>query len=143
MLSAKDEQSWIQGYNAMQDRTVHGPLGLRLVSISDERAVIEAEITDALRQPMGLLHGGVSLLMGESVASLHAAWLGDLEETAPVGVDINGTHLRSATQGHVRAIARVLRKTRSFVFHEVDIEHVESGALLCKVRISNFYKPIT
>ena len=81
------------------------------------------------------------MMIGESVASLHAAWLCDLAKAAPVGLDINGTHLRSATEGRVRATAKVLRLTRSFVFHEIEVEHIESGDLLCKIRISNYFRP--
>ena len=139
----KDARAWIAGFKEHLDqRTVHGPLGIEVISVSDEGVILECDITDAVRQPMGLLHGGVSVLIAESAASLHAAWCADLTKVAPVGVDINGTHLRSATEGRVRATTHTLRQTRTFIFHEVNIEHVETGELLCKVRISNFFKPI-
>ena len=112
----------------MRDSTVMGPLGIALDSISDEEVVLSCTITDAVRQPFGLLHGGVSLLMAESAASLHAAWLADLSQTAPVGIDVSGTHLRGATKGVIYARARVLRRTRAFVFHDVEISHLEPDA---------------
>ena len=141
MSGEKTLSSWRAGWDAVRGKTAMEPLGVELVDISDDRIVLEFEITDAARQPMGLLHGGVSVLVGESAASMHAAWLADLKEVAPVGVDINGTHLRSATEGRVRATGRVLRLTRSFVFHEVEIELIDSEALLCKARITNFFRP--
>ena len=110
----KDADAWIAGFKEHLDqRTVHGPLGIEVVSVSDEGVVLECDITDAVRQPMGLLHGGVSVLIAESAASLHAAWCADLTKVAPVGVDINGTHLRSATEGRVRATTHTLRQTRT------------------------------
>lgn len=143
MKSERVEQEWLDAWEEMRATTAMEPLKVELVAINDEHAVMEFEITDAARQPMGLLHGGISLMIGESVASMHSAWLCDLSVAAPVGVDINGTHLRSAREGRVRATARILRRTRTFVFHEVDIEHIEQGTLLCKVRISNFFRPHT
>lgn len=138
----RNSESWIEGYRAMASRTVAGALGIDIVSIDDDSCVLECEISDAVRQPFGLLHGGVSLLMAESAASMHAAWLGDLSHAVPVGVDLNGTHLRSATEGVVRAHAHVIRRARAFVFHDVDITLVETGQLLCKARVTNYYRPV-
>lgn len=137
----RDADAWMEHFETLRERTAMGPLGVELTAIDDDHAVMEFEITDAARQPMGLLHGGVSLMIAESVASMHAAWVADLSVTAPVGVDINGTHLRSATEGRVRATARVLRLTRAFVFHEVDVTLVEDDRVLCKVRITNYFRP--
>ena len=141
--SARVPQEWIEGWVEMRAHTALEPLEVVLTAIADEHAVMEFEITDAARQPMGLLHGGVSLLVSESVASLHAAWLCDLTRVAPVGVDINGTHIRSTREGRVRVTARVVRKTRAFVFHEVDVELVSEAApvLLSKVRITDYFRP--
>ncbi len=97
-------------------------------------------ITDKCRQPFGLLHGGMSLVLAESAASMHSCWGVDLSEVSPVGVEINGSHLRSAREGTVRAVGRVLRRTRSLVVHEVEVSHVESGDLLCVSRVTNFLK---
>ena len=91
---------------------------------------------------LGLLHGGASLLMAESAASAHASWKVDFTQKMPVGVEINGSHLASAREGHVRATATVLRRSRAFIFHEVDITHEESGKLLCRARVTNYYKPV-
>lgn len=137
----RDEKEWIEGYMAIRPYTAMETVLAELIAIDDDHAIMEFEICDAARQPMGLLHGGVSMMIGESVASLHAAWLCDLAKAAPVGLDINGTHLRSATEGRVRATAKVLRLTRSFVFHEIEVEHIDSGDLLCKIRISNYFRP--
>lgn len=139
--SDRDAETWIEGFNATLDRHSLGAVGAELVAIDDDSAVLEMEISDASRQPMGLLHGGVSLMLAESVASLHSAWLCDLSQGAPVGVDINGTHIRSAREGRVRVTGRVLRQTRAFVFHEVEVEHVDTGELLSRARVTNYIRP--
>ncbi len=135
------EADWIEGFVAMREHTAMGPIGADLISIDDDGLVIEATISDAMRQPMGLLHGGVSMLLAETAASLHSAWCADLTKSAPVGIEINGTHVSSAREGRVRAHARVVRRAKAFVFHEIDITHVETGRLLCKSRVTNYLKP--
>lgn len=131
-----DESNW----KTMWRGTTMEALGMRLVSIDENEIVIEMPITDAARQPYGLLHGGVSMVLAESAASNHACWGVDLSRVLPVGIEINGTHLRSASEGTVRATGRVLRRSRSLIFHEVEIVHVESERLLSVARVTNFYK---
>ena len=99
-------------------------------------------ITDATRQPFGLLHGGISLLLAESAASMHSAWDINPEEVIPVGIEINGSHLRSATSGHVIATARLLRRSQALAVHSVAIIHEETRNQLCECRVTNYYKKI-
>lgn len=141
MTDERVEAAWIQGFVKMREFTAMGPIGAEMLSINDEGLVIEATLSDAMRQPMGLLHGGVSMLLAETGASMHSAWLADLTKAAPVGIEINGTHLSSAREGRVQAVVRLVRKARAFVFHEIDIVHVDTGRLLCKSRVTNYLKP--
>lgn len=66
----------------------------------------------------------------------------DLDTLRPVGVEINGSHLRAATAGTLKAVARVVRRGRSHIVHEVDVLLEESGELLCRGRMTNYYKPV-
>ena len=99
-------------------------------------------ITNATRQPFGLLHGGISLLLAESAASMHSVWDINPEEVAPVGIEINGSHLRSAASGHVIAIARLLRRSHTLAVHSVAIIHEETQNQLCECRVTNYFKRI-
>ncbi len=103
---------------------------------------ITMPISEKTRQPLGLFHGGMSLVLAESAASMHACWGLDLTKFAPVGIEINGSHLSSATDGTVRATARVLRRGRNIIVHEVNVHHVETGALMCVSRVTNFFRPV-
>lgn len=136
------KQQWLEGVAAISQRTAFTPLGITVLDVSDDHVVLRMPITDAARQPMGLLHGGVSMVLAESAASLHATWGVDLNEKFPVGIEINGTHLRSASHGMVRAVAKVLRRTGTFIFHQVDIIHEETGEVLSTARVTNYYKPM-
>lgn len=143
MDASRDPQVWIDGWPEVAARTAMGPIGAKLVAISDDEVILEMPITDASRQPLGLLHGGTSLLLAETATSMHAAWLqAPGAKTAPVGVDLNGTHVSGAAEGTVRVIARPIRRARAFVFHDVEVFHVETDRLLCKARVTNYYRPI-
>ncbi len=137
-----EPQAWLEAMNASRPFTVTGTLDIRFTDVGDDFVVLEMPITDAVRQPFGLLHGGVSLLLAETAASGHATWKVDLRERVPVGVEVSGSHLKSATEGTVQAIGRVLQRGRHFIVHEVEIRRKEDGALLSLCRVRNFYKPV-
>jgi 1,4-dihydroxy-2-naphthoyl-CoA hydrolase len=115
-------------------------LGIELVQGDENGLSLRLEITPATRQPFGLLHGGVSLLLAETAASMHSCWGVDLTQVVPVGIEVSASHLRSATEGHILAKARVVRKSRSLAVHQVDIFHEASSQHLSTVRVTNFYK---
>lgn len=141
LLGPKEPAHWMDTFNAHVDLTALGAVKGRITALADDHVVLEMEISDASRQPFGLLHGGVSLLLAETAASMHSAWLADITKVAPVGVDINGTHISGASEGLVRATGRVIRAGRSMIFHEVEILHVPTERLLSVCRVTNFLKP--
>jgi 1,4-dihydroxy-2-naphthoyl-CoA hydrolase len=138
------EKKWltVADLNAVSRHTIMEALDIRVEEFSEHSIILRMPISDATRQPYGLLHGGVSMVLAETAASYHACWGIDLNEKAPVGIEINGSHLDSADSGNVRAVAKVLRKSASLIVHEVAITHVESGKLLCVSRVTNFYKKL-
>lgn len=141
MSDAEDRASFEQLMH-LWPRTAAGPLGIEVAEVSPARIVLTMPITDAARQPMGLLHGGVSMLLAETAASMHSCWGLDLEKTVPVGIEINGSHLSSAREGRVRAVGEVIRRGAQLVVHEVKIVHEETGRLLCVARVTNFLKTL-
>ncbi len=128
--------------NAVSRHTIMEALDIRVDEFSENNIALSMPISDATRQPYGLLHGGVSMVLAETAASYHACWGIDLNEKAPVGIEINGSHLNSAESGTIRAVGKVLRKSASLIVHEIEIFHVESGKLLCVSRVTNFYKKL-
>lgn len=114
--------------------------GLELTEANEDRLVLEMSIRPEFRQPAGLLHGGMHLFMAESAASLHACLGVDLRERQPVGIEINGSHLRAIQEGGLIAEATVARRSRTLVVHEVTIRSRESGRRLCVCRVTNLYR---
>jgi uncharacterized protein (TIGR00369 family) len=138
------DKNWVTAadLNGASRHTIMEALDIRVEEYTEASIVLSMPISDATRQPYGLLHGGVSMVLAETAASYHACWGIDMSERAPVGIEINGSHLNSAASGHVRAVGRVLRKSASLIVHEIEISHVESGQLLCVSRVTNFYKKL-
>ncbi len=137
-----DKNTWLGLARAAHARTSFGLLGGEVVEVDDEHLVLRLPITDKVRQPYGLLHGGISLFLIETAASSHAAYGVDLTEVQPMGIEVNASHLRAATEGTVRAVARVVRRGRTHIVHEVDILLEETGELLSRGRMTNYYKEV-
>ena len=114
--------------------------GLVLIEVGEEELVLEMPIRKEFLQPAGLLHGGISLFLAESAASLQACVGVDLRERQPVGIEINGSHLRSVGEGRLVATARVIRRSMNLIVHEVMIRHRETGRELCACRVTNYYR---
>ncbi len=140
--STVDKQAWLQQTRAAHARTALGALGGEIVDVDDEQIIVRLPITEKTLQPYGLLHGGISLFLVETAASSHASYGIDNNEIKPVGIKINASHLRSATQGTLRAVGRVLRRGRTHIVHEVDVLLEESGEILCRGRMTNYYKRV-
>jgi len=142
MMNPKDENNWMDWFDQSFNKTAAENLGITVHSIDADLIVLKMPITDKARQPYGLLHGGISMVLAETAASMHACWGVDLTKMLPVGIEINGSHVRSAKEGVVRAEGKVIRRTRSIIVHQVDIILDETDQLLCTTRVTNFYKKI-
>lgn len=91
-------------------------------------------------QPLGLLHGGASAVLAETVGSIAAAVHGGPNH-APVGVSLNCIHHKSARSGDVHAVARPVRLGRSLTTHAIDITD-DNGDLVCTATLVCFLKRI-
>ncbi len=129
-----------QAFEQFAATTVVGALGIEFRECSEQGITLAMPITDASRQPMGLLHGGVSMVLAETAASLHSCWGLDLSKRYPVGIEINGSHIRSASEGVVVARATVVRRSRTLIVHQVDIFHEATGDHLCTSRVTNLIR---
>jgi 1,4-dihydroxy-2-naphthoyl-CoA hydrolase len=127
---------------ALLPNTAPEALGVEIVSADAEHILLRMPMSDRVRQPYGLLHGGISMVLAETAASLHACWDVDLARSTPVGIEINGSHLRSASDGHILAKGSVIRRSAKLAVHNVEIRHEETDRLLCLARVTNFYKVI-
>jgi uncharacterized protein (TIGR00369 family) len=116
------------GMGALNDR-----MGIRLVEASAERVVATMPV-EGNTQPYGLLHGGASVVLAETLGSIGSA-LHAMPERLSVGVDINATHHRAVTSGVVTGTATAIHLGRSTAAYEVVITD-EDGKRVCTSRIN-------
>jgi 1,4-dihydroxy-2-naphthoyl-CoA hydrolase len=120
-------------FGPLARRGLAAALGIEMVELSRERVVATMPVDDRTRQPFGLLHGGASIALAETVASLGAVMHLDRERYSAVGLEINGNHLRAKTDGIVRATAVPVHVGRSTQVWSIEIAD-EAGRLVCLSR---------
>jgi uncharacterized protein (TIGR00369 family) len=108
-------------------------MGVTIIEASAERVVATMPV-EGNTQPYGLLHGGASVVLAESLGSLGSA-IHAHPDRISVGVDINATHHRSATSGTVTGVATAVHLGRSSTSYEVVITD-ERGKRVCTSRIT-------
>ncbi len=121
-------------------QTVLQTLNIKIESAEKELVVLSMPVEDRVHQYTGLLHGGVSVVMAETAASIGAALNTDLTRYTPVGVEINANHLRSVSKGIVTAEARPVYLGRQMSVWSIEIKD-ERERLVCVSRCTLALKP--
>jgi uncharacterized protein (TIGR00369 family) len=109
-------------------------MGLTIVEATVERIVATMPV-EGNTQPYGLLHGGASVVLAETLGSVGSALHGAANGLVAVGVDINATHHRSATSGLVTGVATPIHLGRGATCYEVVITD-DQGRRVCTSRIT-------
>ena len=121
--------------NAWNSNTLVEYLDMRGTEIGDDHVRGTMPVDARTRQPFGLLHGGASVALAESLGSLAANLVLDVDKEMAVGLDINANHVRAVTSGFVTGTARPLHLGRSTQVWEIRIED-ENGNLVCISRLT-------
>lgn len=114
-------------------------MGVQLVEISAERVVATMPV-EGNTQPFGLLHGGASVVLAETLGSIGSA-IHAYPERMAVGVDINATHHRAATSGLVTGVATAIHLGRTSTSYHIVITD-ERGKRVCTSRITCALVPV-
>ena len=113
-------------------------MGIQLVELSAEHTVATMPVLGN-RQPLGLVNGGAYLVLGETLGSLSAnVWAHTLNKVA-VGIEINASHSRSATQGSVKAVCKSISLGKTLTLHEI-VCYDDQENRLSTVRITNLIR---
>lgn len=123
----------LDDYRALPTRGLSDALGIEVLELSPDRVVATMPVDHRTRQPFGILHGGASVALAETVVSLGAWRSIDRDRFAAVGLEINANHLRARTDGLVRAVATPIHKGRTTHVWSVEIAD-EQGRLVCVAR---------
>ncbi len=109
-------------------------LGIEFLEVGDDFIRARVPVDGRTRQPYGLLHGGVSVVLAETLGSCGAAYSCP-EGHRAVGLDINANHLRGTTQGWVTGITRPVHIGRSTQVWQIELTN-DAGDLTCVARIT-------
>ena len=120
--------------NAWNQGCAVSHLGIEFTEIGDDFLRARVPVDARTKQPYGLLHGGVSVVLAETLGSCGAAFACP-EGHRAVGLDINANHLKGATQGWVTGITRPVHIGRSTHVWHIDLRN-EAGELTCVSRIT-------
>ncbi|NYJ19385.1 hotdog fold thioesterase [Glaciibacter psychrotolerans] len=112
-------------------------MGLEFLEFSIQRSVARMPV-DGNTQPAGLLHGGAFVVLGESLGSMAATLFAGAGKLA-VGIEINATHSRSATQGFVTGVCTPIHLGRTLTTHEIAITD-DQDRRCCTIRMTNIIR---
>lgn len=118
----------------LHDGTAVQHLGIEFTEVGDDFIAARVPVDTRTKQPYGLLHGGVSVVLAETLGSCGAAFSCPDGHRA-VGLDINANHLKGATQGWVTGVTRPVHIGRSTQVWHIDLRN-EAGQLTCVSRIT-------
>jgi uncharacterized protein (TIGR00369 family) len=140
LVPESNEVSAQQALAAMQRMSL-GPLadkmGIKLLELSAERSVATMPVAGNT-QPIGLVHGGAYVVLGESLGSTSANVHAHPNGYA-VGIEINATHHKSATSGIVTGTCTAIKLGKTLTSHEIKVTD-EAGELLSTIRITNLIR---
>jgi uncharacterized protein (TIGR00369 family) len=138
MDHAAPQDRVLAGLNTMNAGTLGERMEIEFLEASPERVVARMPVKGNT-QPYGLLHGGASVVLAETVGSIGAALHAGQDRIA-VGLDINATHHRAARDGYVIGTATALSLGNTLASYDVTITD-EEGRRVCTSRITCLIRP--
>ena len=113
-------------------------MGIELIELSAEHTVARMPVLGN-RQPLGLVNGGAYLVLGETLGSLSAnVWAHTMGKVA-VGIEINASHSKSTSEGHVSAVCTAISLGKTLTVHEI-VCYDDNENRLSTVRITNLVR---
>lgn len=119
--------------NVLFDRYMTKHLGVKVIEILEDGLVATMPVTDHVRQPYGILHGGASVVLAESLGSVASNLCVDSKKWMGVGMEINANHLRSVKDGTVKAVCTAIRLGRTTHVWDIKI-YDQREKLICVSR---------
>lgn len=129
---AAEELLKLRGLGPLADK-----MGIELLELSAERAVATMPVLGNT-QPLGVLHGGAHVVLGESLGSFAANVWAHPNKVA-VGIEVNASHSRPVSEGVVTAVCTAVNLGKTLATHEIVVSD-DQGRRLSTVRITNFLK---
>jgi 1,4-dihydroxy-2-naphthoyl-CoA hydrolase len=123
-------------------KTIHDTLGVKFTKLGDNFLEASMPVDDRTRQPYGILHGGASVVLAESLGSFASVLVAGPENLA-VGIEVSASHLKSISSGSVTGRVRPIRLGKSLHVWEIKIHETgkEEAGLICHSKLSVIIRP--
>lgn len=129
------ESTTIEALNKWSRNTLSEQLGIEFTAIGEDYLEARMPVDHRTHQPLGLLHGGASVALAETLGSVGATLCVDKTKQFCVGLEINANHLKGVRSGYVTGVARPLHLGRKTQVWEIRITN-ELSELVCVSRIT-------
>ena len=121
--------------NAASRNTLAGHLGIEFTEVGPDYLCGRMPVDERTRQPFGILHGGASAALAETLGSIASTLCLDLSEQYPVGLEINANHIRPVESGYVYGTAKAVHLGRRTHIWDIRIVN-EAGKPVCVSRLT-------
>lgn len=133
-MSIWRREASLEALNQRSRGTLVEHIGIRFTALHEDSMEAVMPVDSRTKQPFGLLHGGASAVLAETLGSM-AGYLCTQGEQHVVGIDINASHVRSAREGQVRGCCRPLHLGRTHQVWQIEIFD-ERDRLCCTSRLT-------
>lgn len=131
----------IELINKMSRNTLMEVLDMKYVEVGDDYLIATMPVNEKTHQPMGLLHGGASAALIESIGSMGSSLLLDLQKEVPVGVEINANHVGGMRSGLIKAVGKIIHAGKRTHVWQVDLYDDSNQKLICTGRLTVMIVP--
>lgn len=130
----KTEKEILEHLNALGQNTLLETLAIKFTAVGDDFVEACMPVTPRVHQPDGVLHGGATIALAETVGSVASAVLMDREKVMVRGIEINANHVKSVSEGMVYARAEFLHKGRTMQVWDIRIRDEKENLIsACKL----------
>ena len=129
-----DKKEILQKINSYCKDTLMETLEIEYIDIGKDFLIARMPVTKRVHQPMGLLHGGATVALAESVGSMASHWFLDSDKFEARGIEITTNHVKSKRSGFVTAKATIIHKGRRTHLWEIKVLDEEENLIsICKL----------
>ena len=134
------EKEIIEKLNSLRKNTLLNTLDIEFTAVGNDFVEAKMPVTPKVHQPDGVLHGGATVALAETVGSVAAAYLLDREKFFVRGIEINANHVKSISEGYVFARAEFLHKGKTTQVWDIKIRD-EEGNLISASKLTTISLP--
>ncbi len=131
-----DKEVILTRFNKMCKNTLMETLAIKFTDVGDDYLVATMPVNSKVHQPYGLLHGGATVALAESVGSSASAYFVDHNRYIVKGIEISANHLKSIKEGMVTATAKIIHKGRTTHLWEIRVVN-ENNELISICKLTN------